>query len=92
MEGATFGVPYIVLGSDYVAEQEHMHPFSMALLDRNTNIPTSEQYKVAIERFQKYTMEDRKKIAKYAFVRYNRKQFLINQLRLINDVKAKYAL
>jgi hypothetical protein len=37
-------------------------------------------------------MEDRKKIAKYAFVRYNRKQFLINQLRLINDVKAKYAL
>jgi hypothetical protein len=92
MEGATFGVPYIVLGSDYVPEQEHMHPFSMALLDRNLDIPTSEQYKAAIERFQKYTLEDRKKIAKYAFVRYNRKQFLINQLRLINDVKAKYAL
>lgn len=92
MEGATFGIPYIVLGSDFVAEQEHMHPFSMALLDRNLDVPVKEQFIAAVDRFKKYTLEDRKRIAKYAFIKYNRTQFLVKQLRLINDVKAKYAL
>lgn len=92
MEGASFGVPYIVLGSDVVAEQEHMHPFSMTLINRKDSVPSKEQYKKAIEKYQKYTLEDRKRIAKYAFVKYNKTQFLIRQLQLINDVKAKYAL
>ena len=92
MEGASFGVPYIVLGSNAVAEQEHMHPFSMTLIDRKDTALVKEQYKQAIQKYKTYTLEDRKRIAKYAFVKYNRTQFLIRQLRLINDVKAKYAL
>ncbi len=64
----------------------------MALLDRNLDVPVKEQFIAAVDRFKKYTIEDRKRIAKYAFIKYNRTQFLVKQLRLINDVKAKYAL
>lgn len=92
MEGATFGVPYVVLGSDKVAEEEHMHPFAMTLINRKDSISAKEQYKNAIEKYKTYTLEDRKRIAKYAYIKYNKTQFLIRQLRLINDVKAKYAL
>ena len=56
MEGASYGVPYIVRGSGSVAEQEHMSPFSMEFLDiRNKKIP--QQLINAIEKFKKYTLE-----------------------------------
>ena len=59
-----------------------MSPFSMEFLDiRNKKIP--QQLINAIEKFKKYTLEDRKRIANYAFKEYNRYMFKQRQLDLL---------
>jgi glycosyltransferase involved in cell wall biosynthesis len=92
IEGATYGVPYMVIGTNSVAEQEHMHPFSLFLLNRNSLHTLADQYKAAADRFKNYSLEDRKRIAEYTFINYNKDKFLLNQLKLLNDAKQKYAL
>lgn len=89
LEGASFGVPYIVPGTEAVAEQEHMNPIAIALLDRSKG-EMSQQLVDAVERFKSHTLEHRNFIAKDAYVRYNRKQFLNRQLLLIKQAKDLY--
>lgn len=89
LEGASYGVPYIVPGTDSVAEQEHMNPMAIALLDRSKGL-VGEQLVDAVERFKMHTLEHRKFIAKDAYMRYNRKEFLNRQLRLIKQAKDLY--
>ena len=82
LEGASYGVPYIVRGSGSVAEQEHMLPFSMEFLDiKNGDIP--QQLVNAVDKFKNYTLKDRKKIANYAYKEYNRSMFKDRQLDLL---------
>jgi len=89
LEGASYGVPYIVPGTDTVAEQEHMHEDAMLLLNRSDG-ELGEQLIQAVEKFKNYTFEQRKFIAKDAYMRYNRKEFLKRQLRLIKQAKDLY--
>lgn len=90
MEGASFGVPYIVPGSHSVAEQEHMNPNAIYLLDRKSGDDMSEQILAAVHCFSNLSFDDRKEIARDAFLRYNRSQFLLKQLRLIKKAKDLY--
>lgn len=90
MEGASFGVPYIVPGSNSVAEQEHMHPEAIYLLDRTSGDSMNEQLLAAVHCFANYSLEHRKQIAKDAYLRYNKSQFLLKQLRLIKKAKELY--
>jgi glycosyltransferase involved in cell wall biosynthesis len=88
MEGASYGVPYIVRGSGEVAEQEHMHPDAMTLLDlKNKNV--DDQLILAIEKYKSLTLEDRLKIAKDVYVRYNRDMFKARQIDLLQRAKKK---
>lgn len=89
LEGASYGVPYIVAGRNSVAEQEHMAPFAIQLLDRSKK-EISNQLVTAVELFKQYKLEHRQKIAKDAYVRYNRSMFLQRQLELLAKAKRKY--
>jgi glycosyltransferase involved in cell wall biosynthesis len=88
MEGASYGVPYIVRGSRSVAEQEHMSEFSMTLLDIKKK-KVDKQLIDAVEKYKKYNLEDRQKIANEAYSRYNREQFQRRQMDLLNRAKKK---
>jgi hypothetical protein len=89
LEGASYGVPYIVPGTNSVAEQEHMNPIAISLLDRAKG-NLGNQLIESVERFKLHTIEHRKFIAKDAYLRYNRKEFLTRQLLLIKQAKDLY--
>lgn len=89
MEGASFGVPYIVRGNGSVAEQEHMDPFAMTLLDTSSDIAIDEQLIAAIEKYKAYDSEDRLRIASDVYKRYNRDMFKRRQLQLLVKAKQK---
>lgn len=91
LEGASFGVPYIVTGTNSVAEQEHMHPDAMVLLNRSNN-NVADQLIQAVNKFKNYDMEQRKFIAKDIYSRYNRMSFQTRQLRLIKQAKDLYGV
>ena len=89
MEGASFGVPYIVPGTNFVAEQEHMNPDAIRLLDRSHG-NLGPQLADAVNELMQYSFDKRKLIAKDAYLRYNKSQFLLKQLRLIKQAKDMY--
>lgn len=88
MEGASFGVPYIVRGSKSVAEQEHMPDYGMTLLDIGKG-KIDEQLITAIKKYKSYTIDDRLKLANHVYSKYNRDMFKRRQLQLLLRAKNK---
>lgn len=89
LEYATHGVPYIVPGRTFVAENEHLPEEAIYLCDRALSVGIPEQISQAVQKCEEWTHQQRKDLSSKIITTFNKQHFIDEHIRIIENARGK---
>jgi hypothetical protein len=83
LEYVSHGVPYIVIGTDKVAEEEHLPKDAIYLINRSSDKSIPKQISEAVTDIERWTKINRLSISNYVALKYTEEHFINEHKRII---------